>query len=150
MAKPRRKRPTLKEQLAAALLTMVRETTDGRWEPCIPLIEAKGMTTTQILARFECDHGVYVAWGGGNHPTNLTFRLKEAHKIKTKRDVKAIAKLRRGLKKRREATTVAAIVAIPFEPPPPRKTAKPKRIMPYTAAKATHKRTMQGKTVRRS
>src|SRR5262245_48358367 len=44
MSKPRRKRPTLKEKLAAALLTMMRETPDGRWEPCIPLAEAKGMT----------------------------------------------------------------------------------------------------------
>jgi hypothetical protein len=88
------------------------------------------MTTQQILDRFECDHGIYVTWGGSNHPTNLTFRLKPAHRAKTKRDRKNIDKVRRAEKRR----------ASP----------KPKRLMQYTAFSETHKRKLTGEVVRRT
>ena len=134
MTKPRRKKPTLREKLAATLLCMVRH--DGfhdggqaRYVPVIPFEEAKQLTTDQILARFEFDHGIYVTWGGGNHPANLTPRLVRKHRTKTKRDRKNIDKVRRGLKRRGGH--------------------KPKAQMPYTRAAGQYKRTLAGRVVAR-
>jgi len=96
----KRRRPTLRERLAATLLTLVRENEFGQLVPVISFEEAKGMTADQILARYEFDHAVYVTWGGGNHPVNLTPRAVADHRAKTRRDLKEIGRVRRGLKRR--------------------------------------------------
>lgn len=151
MAKARRKQPTLKEKLAATLLMLSRVDEHDELVPVIPRKDALKMTTAQILARFEFDHGVYVAWHGGNHPTNLTPRLKEAHREKTKRDRKNIDKVRRGLKKRNQADADRQRLGEFFEACQPQRGrhGKPKRSMQYTAMKATHKRTFAGMAVER-
>ncbi len=150
MSKPRRKPPTLREKLAATLLMLSRVDERGDLVPVIPREEALQMTTAQILARFEFDHGIYVAWHGGNHPTNLTPRLKEKHREKTKRDVKAIAKVRRGVKRRQQADADRERLTEFFDACKPRRPSRrTKRPMQYTAMKDTHKRTFAGKVVPR-
>jgi hypothetical protein len=132
MAKTRRKQPKLSEKLAATLLMLSRVDEHDELVPVIPREEAKRMTAAEIIGRFEFDHGIYVAtpFNGDNHPTNLTPRIKAAHREKTKRDLKNIAKVRRS-EKRKDGK------------------AKPKATMQYTRMKATHKRTFEGKTVLR-
>lgn len=129
MPRARRKQPSLRVKLASALLTIVRPDAHGNLVPVIGRQEAKTMTVDDILRHFEFDHAVHDVWGGSLHPSNLTPRPVAEHREKTRRDVTAIAKVRRGLKARAGG--------------------KPKRTMPYTAMKATHKRTLAGKVVRR-
>jgi hypothetical protein len=130
MTKPRRKPPTLRQKLAAALLTMVRDDGHGNLVPIIPYAEARAMTTEEILSRFQWDHSVYVTWNGSNHPTNLTPLPIAVHREKTKRDVKAIAKVRRSEKRKAGQK-------------------RRSRHMQYTAFKDTHKRTLAGRTEKR-
>jgi hypothetical protein len=96
----KRKAPTLRQKLASALLTIRRENAHGALIPVIEYEDAKHMTADQIIAHFHFDHGVFAAWGGPNDPWNLTPRPVREHIDKTKRDVKAIAKVRRAEKKR--------------------------------------------------
>jgi len=84
----KRQRPTLKQKLAATLLTIVRPNEFGQLVPVISFEEAKGMTPDEIIARYQFDHAVYVTWGGGNHPVNLTPRTVADHRAKTRRDLK--------------------------------------------------------------
>ena len=99
----KRKPPNLREKLAATLLMMVRPGKDGTMQPVIPFAEAKKMTAREIIGAFDFDHDVYVAIGGGNHPSNLTPRLRAEHREKTKRDLANIAKVKRGIAKRAAA-----------------------------------------------
>jgi hypothetical protein len=129
----------------------------------IPREEALNMSTDDILAKFEFDHGVYVAapFCGTNHPTNLTPRLKEKHREKTKRDRKEIAKTKRGVKKRQAKSRAGKFCELcPNEswcadadclygPRLMTKRRKPRAQMPYTRLKVTHKRTFDGRTVAR-
>jgi hypothetical protein len=90
-----RKKPTLHEIAGAALLEL--QTLRGQ-----PLDRElmKTMTAKAIVGMFHIDHEVYVAWGGSNHPTNLTPLLRAEHVEKTrKKDIKNIAKVRRANKK---------------------------------------------------
>jgi hypothetical protein len=88
----RRKQPTLTERLAATLLEL--KYADGRH--VIDREAAKKMTAKEICAQFEFDHGVHVAIGGGNHPTNLVPRLPAVHAEKTNKiDKPQIAKTKR-------------------------------------------------------
>lgn len=97
----KRKEPTLKEQLAAMILTIQIEE-DGKLVPLVTRDEAKQMTTDQILSLVVTDHdpvpiavAVPLGWTPKeyNHPTNLTIRAIINHRIKTaKIDVPAIAK----------------------------------------------------------
>jgi len=96
----KRRRPTLRERLAATLLTLVRANDFGQMVPVISFEEAKGMTADEIIARYEFDHNVYVAWGGSNHPVNLTPRAVADHREKTRRDLGTIGKVRRSERKR--------------------------------------------------
>jgi len=96
----KRRRPTLRERLAATLLTLVRPNDFGQMVPVISFEEAKTLTADEIIARYEFDHNVYVAWGGGNHPANLTPRPVAEHREKTRQDLTVIGKVRRGLKRR--------------------------------------------------
>lgn len=108
MAKSPRKSINLKTQLASALLQIPRLDAfgrpilgpDGRLTYCVSFEEAKAMTVQAIRGRFDLDHTILHCWGGGTHPSNLTWRLREDHKEKTKRDVAAVAKVRRAEKKR--------------------------------------------------
>jgi hypothetical protein len=49
-----------------------------------------------VLDQFHCDHGMFVAIGGDNHPANLTMRPIAEHHEKTRKiDQHAIAKVKR-------------------------------------------------------
>lgn len=90
----KRKRPNLREQLAAACIQLnpdIRE-----W--------AKLKSAADIIAIFDADHfPVPVALGGTNHPTNLEMRLRHEHRTKTaKKDIPAIAKAKRLTRKQEE------------------------------------------------
>jgi hypothetical protein len=99
-----RKTPTLKEKLAAFVLTMKIEE-DGKLVPLVTREEAKQMTTDQILSLVQADHdpvpvaiAVPLGWTPEqyNHPTNLTMRAIIGHRIKTAtKDVPQIAKSNR-------------------------------------------------------
>lgn len=90
-----RKKPTLREKLASALLTICRPDEYGRLVPVISPEEAKQMTAREIIARFEFDHGVLHALGGSNHPTNFTPRPVSEHREKSRLDTSIVAKVRR-------------------------------------------------------
>jgi hypothetical protein len=101
--KTKRKPPSAKEKLAAALLSIVRwDQATGTLTPLIDREQARTMTPEQIIHAFEFDHWpVPVSLGGTNHPTNLAPMLTQAHREKTaKRDAGEIARVRRSLKKR--------------------------------------------------
>lgn len=97
----KRKDPTLKEQLAAMVLTLQVEE-DGKLVPLVTREEAKQMTTDQILSLVQADHdpvpiaiAVPLGWTPDeyNHPTNITMRAIIGHRIKTAtHDVPTIAK----------------------------------------------------------
>lgn len=95
-----RKPPNLRQKLASALLMMVTPDDTGKMVPVIPFARAVKMTADQIIAEFDFDHAVYVAIGGGNEPWNLTPRLRAVHREKTRKDISAIAKVKRGVAKR--------------------------------------------------
>jgi hypothetical protein len=117
-----RKRPTHKEMLASMLI---------EWLHDVPLGKRAGMTADEVLAFFECHHMHPVALGGDNRPFNLKMLFKPEHRERTARvDIPAIAKVKRGLRKRAGQ-------------------AKRKAQMPYTRAAATHKRKLSGEVVAR-
>ena len=88
-----RKQPNLREMLATALLQIP--------EHGIDFEEAKGLTAQQVIAKFELHHHVHVALGGENTPALMSWMPKAEHRQRTaKIDVPAIAKIKRGLKKR--------------------------------------------------
>lgn len=100
----KRKDPTLKEQLAAMILTIQIEE-DGKLVPLVTREEAKQMTTDQILSLVQADHdpvavaiAIPLGWTPKeyNHPTNITMRAIMGHRRKSaKIDVPAIAKGKR-------------------------------------------------------
>ena len=94
-------RPYIKKaiRLAAALSELAYLRGEG-----LPFDVLKTLSAEQFLARYELDHVVYHTWDPVvPHFTNLTFMLVAKHREKTRRDVKEIAKVRRGLKKRAAA-----------------------------------------------
>jgi hypothetical protein len=54
----------------------------------------------EFVGQWDFDHIVFHTWGGADHFSNLRPMLRHDHRAKTKRDVKEIAKVRRGLRKR--------------------------------------------------
>ncbi len=89
MSEPsRRKYIRTKDRLASALADLLPE--DVRNE----LREAK-VDPDVVISMFQLDHNVPVALDGTNDWWNLTHLQVAAHAVKTKRDVKAIAKARR-------------------------------------------------------
>ena len=83
---PRRNRPTLTEQLAAALLALGH----------IPFEHAREMTAKQIIGLYQFDHWpIRVEAGGTNHPSNMRPLLIVAHRKKTAADNREIGKIRR-------------------------------------------------------
>lgn len=88
------------ERLASVLLLLKR----GDGSPLIPKeVAEKG--TKAILKHVEWDHKHPVALGGDDHFSNLQPLTAEDHLIKTKRDIKAIAKTKRLTKKQQEFRT---------------------------------------------
>jgi hypothetical protein len=83
------------ERYAMVILELKR----GGGEPIIPRDRAKGMTADQIVAEFEAitqnDHITPRAMGGSDHVSNMQPLLEGEHAVKTKGDVKNIAKTRR-------------------------------------------------------
>jgi hypothetical protein len=61
----------------------------------IPYDHAKTMTQDQFLSLFQWDHNKLHSFDGGDHFTNLSPLPTKAHREKTKRDAKIIAKSRR-------------------------------------------------------
>lgn len=100
----KRKDPTLKEKLAAFVLTMKVEE-NGVLVPLVTRDQAKNMTTDNLLSLLNWDHSpipvaTAVALGMTpdeyNHPTNLTPLPIMEHRTKTAQiDVPAIAKSNR-------------------------------------------------------
>jgi hypothetical protein len=85
----KRKPPTLREELDAALLRILElEGVEYDRE------KVKRVEAGYVRSLFECDHyPVAVALGGTNHPSNLRHRLVAEHRLKTaKRDNPEIAK----------------------------------------------------------
>lgn len=85
----KRKPPTLKEELDAALLRILElEGVEYDRE------KVKTVAAGYVRSLFECDHyPVAVALGGTNHPSNLRHRLAAQHRLKTARkDIPEIAK----------------------------------------------------------
>lgn len=85
----KRKQPNMTEKLASALLEMQRL----RGDP-IPREHAKQMSAKMICSLYQFDHDAgFVCHGAGNHPTEMTPKLRPEHKEKTaKIDQPAIAK----------------------------------------------------------
>jgi hypothetical protein len=88
----KRKPPTLREELDAALLALM----EARGEP-MDRETAKGLKVGAVRTMFDFDHWPEpAALGGSNHPSNLWPRLRADHKHKTaKLDIPAIAKVKR-------------------------------------------------------
>lgn len=99
---PTRKRRAISKDEKICALLIQAKLVDREW--------AKSKNCKQILQQVEWDHDpVPVAWGGTNHPTNLTARTVADHLEKTtKKDIKAIAKVRRALKKQIKDERLAA------------------------------------------
>lgn len=93
--KPRRM-PNKTERLAAALLAIRRGDSWLIPEPLRSSGDAKA-----ICAHVTPDHTVPWTWTHDNSPQNIVFHNKEDHLEKTtKRDIPAIAKVNRALKRR--------------------------------------------------
>jgi hypothetical protein len=101
VSKRKRPRPPSKtEKLAAALLEIQRLKGDP-----IPRAHAKAMSAEQINRLFDADHApvrvetaLELGWTPSeiNHPTNLDFKFRGAHRVKTAtKDLPEIAKGRR-------------------------------------------------------
>jgi hypothetical protein len=88
---------SLTTKLAAVLLEMKRPDESGNLVPWIDREAAKEMTPEMIISLFHFDHHpIPKAFGGTDHPTNLTPRPIMEHRIKTaKIDVPQIAKTAR-------------------------------------------------------
>ncbi|HXF55669.1 MAG TPA: hypothetical protein VNK52_16265 [Hyphomicrobiaceae bacterium] len=95
----RRRKLTRDERYAAVILMLRR----GNGEPIVSYREALTMTAREIIDTFESrvhwDHNIPVAWGGPTHPANMTPLAIEDHANKTRRDLKAIAKVKRAVRK---------------------------------------------------
>jgi hypothetical protein len=119
-----RRRPNLTERLAAVLLLIKR---GEDWLVPEPIRSAG--TAAEIVTSVEWHHDVPFAVRPHNDPRLLTPMAPAEHRCRYAQDTGEIARVRRGARTRAGD--------------------KPKRIMPYTAMKATHKRTLAGKVVRR-
>lgn len=94
--KPRRKKPTATEQKASYLLQIKRE---EAW--LIPEPLRSTGTAKEICAYVQDDHTIPYAWTRDNRPQNLVPMPKPEHLEKTtKKDMPAIAKVRRAEKRR--------------------------------------------------
>lgn len=142
----KRKDPTLKERLACFVLTM-RVEEDGKLVPLIDPEHAKSMSVGEILSHVEFDHDKFVAWGGSNHPSNLTPRPVLEHRVKTSTvDIPKIAKAKRiSAKEEAFRRRMLAKVGKAEAPPPERRKGRP---MPGSKA-SPFKHRMNGEWVRR-
>lgn len=108
MTTPPRRPPTKDEIVAACILDIMR---DGK--PIVSREEAKHLTAKEVFEvfrdRIHIDHVVPRAIGGEDHHANYQPLLRATeHKVKTKRDVREIAKTKRVAKKQAAHETVMA------------------------------------------
>lgn len=97
-----RKPLNLTDKVASALLQIKIGAAGGEW--LIPEPTRSTGSAKEILGTVQFDHGVLVAHDGTNVPQNLTPRLTEAHREKSKEDNRRAKKTRRILRKQvREA-----------------------------------------------
>jgi hypothetical protein len=107
----------------------------------------KTLSAEQICSLFQWDHAVLHTLGGSTHPTNLTPLLISSHRTKTKKDVAAVAKGKRIRKRlslysaRMPDGTLEPVQTYGWN----RKIKWPSRPM----GSKTHKRKLNGRTVRR-
>jgi len=104
MSDDRRRKLNLTEKLASVLINGV---TRGDGTPVIDREKSKGMSANEIVREFErqfdLDHIAPLKGGGTNHPANLQYLEKEAHKHKTNKiDQPRIAKGKRLERKHNE------------------------------------------------
>jgi len=115
-----RRQLTRVERYAMVILELKR----GTGEPIIPRDRAKGMTADQIVAEFEAitqnDHITPRALGGTDHVSNMQPLVEGEHAVKTKGDVKAIAKTRRISPRQEEFRRRCLAKAGQVEDEPPR------------------------------
>lgn len=76
---------SLTTKLASALLALGH----------VPYEQAKKMTAKSIIALYQFDHGILHAIDPIDEPWNLTPRLKEAHREKSRADTSKVAKVKR-------------------------------------------------------
>ncbi len=126
----KRKQPTLKMKLAAALVLLGE----------IPYAHAKAMTADQVISLFQFDHGIYHTWGGSDDFWNLEPMFIRTHRAKTKKDAKVIAKVRRAERRRVDEANVSSERG--------QKTSKRKQVM-LGSRSSGWKRKMNGKAERR-
>lgn len=87
--------------LTTKLASCLAELQYLRGDP-IPFKQLQDMTAGQLCSLYQWDHSIYAAWNGGEHYTNITPRLTQAHREKThKIDIPTIAKVKRIAKARR-------------------------------------------------
>lgn len=86
---------SLKTKLASALLQMLHDDGAGKLVPIIPYEDAKRMTADQIISVFHFDHGILHAIKPIDEPWNLTPRVIPGHRIKSRKDTGAVAKVKR-------------------------------------------------------
>lgn len=126
---------SLKTKLAATLCQMVRPNADGEFEPVIPHDEAKRLSESEILARFDFHHAVDPhALGGSDHHSNLVPMLRSDHRERTaKIDIPAIAKSKRLTREQERFRATVTAKSGQGEAPAPRKSKWPSRPFPKRA-----------------
>lgn len=120
MAKPKRPRRhiSLTTKLAAMMLMVPQRDEFGRpkvdgmgnFISMLTYDEARQMTARQVVSLIQWDHSVLHALSGSDEFWNLTPRFLLEHRAKTKKDVKALAKIKRA-EKRREAGPEMNVIA---------------------------------------
>ena len=92
----RRKHITLTEKLASALMAL----------GYVPYADAKQMTAHQFISLFQFDHNILHTHDGSDEFWNLTPMLILTHRVKTKRDARVIAKVRKLTKGQEETRRI--------------------------------------------
>lgn len=115
MTTPPRRPPTKDEIVAACILDIIR---DGK--PIVSREEAKHLTAKEVYEvfrdRIDVDHIVPREVGGPDHHANYQPLLRATeHKVKTKRDVREIAKTKR-IRKAQSAHEAAMAEKISLAP----------------------------------
>jgi|SRR6516225_8265834 hypothetical protein len=92
----KRKHISLKTKLASALLALGH----------IPYDDAKRMTAEQLISLYQFDHGILHALGGTDDYWNLTPKMIVEHRQKSRKDTKAVAKVKRLIHKNYSNTEI--------------------------------------------
>lgn len=102
MEQRKRKKPTLRVKLCSALREVYKLRKKLGMDTGLPCQAVDEMSDAEILAKTDWDHTVFHVWGGADDSRNLTPLPQEYHrKVKTPKDQKVIAKVRRSERKKR-------------------------------------------------